>query len=986
MSGTYIRYPFLNSISVYPSAANFPVTNANGALVLALDTDTLYVFNTGSMTYVAIATPGAAIAIDGLTGDVSATGPGVVPATVNSVGGSSAVNINLATIAANAATDSNTPNTIVKRDGSGNFAAGTITASLTGHASLDVATASLGNLTDAGTDGIVVTGGTGAVVGSVSLAQTKSDATHNGYLSSTDWSTFNSKQAALTFGNLTDVGTDGITVSGGTGAVIGSGTSISQHVADATHNGYLSSTDWSTFNSKQETVTIGALDAQAANATGLALVSNVLSTQSADATHPGMVNTTTQSFAGNKTFTGTISASNLSGTNTGDVTLAAFGSTPSANGASLSGQVLTLQPADNTHPGGVSILAQTFAGVKTFSSAPNFSSLTASTALVLDGSNNVASLAYGSATAASTLVQRDSNGDFVARSFRTVDYIDDFTHRSFYLGNAGNRTATGTDDTGVGDTALLALTSGIKNTAIGSAALSSNLTGSNNTAVGFNTLHNVTGDNNTSVGKDSGLQNTSGARNTYIGVLTGNTNQTGSDNSAFGYQSLALNTASNNVASGPYSLENNTTGTQNTGIGNSTLDSLTTGNNDTALGYQAGYNSGTPLQTIANSTFLGAFSNASTDGITNSTAVGYQAQVTASNQIMLGNASVTSVKSGTPSALYNGSSPMTTTGDMEYYSAGVQRLPIGTASYLLQSVGGIPAWTANTSSILTNSSTVSGTTVTDALNTIGGNFNEVYLAAIKNAGSVTANTEIGTWTTVTKDTNSAFNASSGTFTVPVAGDYQVRFTAATTAGTPLAQVYYNGALVQTGTGSGVRTSVMFSVSNAAVNDTIWVALDSTLTLTSTATDTTLNIVKIVGPGTGPVNMRYNGATATVTSSASAVSYTSSNFDTASAYSGSTYTVPSAGKYLVMASLSLTAATVAAANTQIIYVYQNGAEVKRSIWISSGATAKPAHIEIHDLLSCALNDTIQIFCSSNSTTPTVQATATLNVLSIAKLSI
>ena len=44
-----------------------------------------------------------------------------------------------------------------------------------------------------------------------------------------------------TSGNLTDSGTDGITITGGTGAVLGSGTSISQHVADATHNGYLSS-------------------------------------------------------------------------------------------------------------------------------------------------------------------------------------------------------------------------------------------------------------------------------------------------------------------------------------------------------------------------------------------------------------------------------------------------------------------------------------------------------------------------------------------------------------------------------------------------------------------------------------------------------------------------------------------------------------------------------------------------------------------------
>jgi hypothetical protein len=53
------------------------------------------------------------------------------------------------------------------------------------------------------------------------------------------------------FGNLTDVGTDGITITGGTSAVLGSGTSISQHVADTTHNGYLASTDWNTFNNKQ---------------------------------------------------------------------------------------------------------------------------------------------------------------------------------------------------------------------------------------------------------------------------------------------------------------------------------------------------------------------------------------------------------------------------------------------------------------------------------------------------------------------------------------------------------------------------------------------------------------------------------------------------------------------------------------------------------------------------------------------------------------
>ena len=70
-----------------------------------------------------------------LTGDVVSTG---MATTVNTVGGSSAENIDSATVLANAATSANTLNQIVKRDGSGNFIAGTITASLTGAASLNV--------------------------------------------------------------------------------------------------------------------------------------------------------------------------------------------------------------------------------------------------------------------------------------------------------------------------------------------------------------------------------------------------------------------------------------------------------------------------------------------------------------------------------------------------------------------------------------------------------------------------------------------------------------------------------------------------------------------------------------------------------------------------------------------------------------------------------------------------------------------------------
>lgn len=51
-------------------------------------------------------------------------------------------------------------------------------------------------------------------------------------------------------------------------------------------------------------LTVGNLDAQAANAKGATIAANVLYLQSADATHPGVVNNTTQTFSGNKTLSG----------------------------------------------------------------------------------------------------------------------------------------------------------------------------------------------------------------------------------------------------------------------------------------------------------------------------------------------------------------------------------------------------------------------------------------------------------------------------------------------------------------------------------------------------------------------------------------------------------------------------------------------------------------------------------------------------------
>jgi hypothetical protein len=91
---------------------------------------------------------------------------------------------------------------------------------------------------------------------------------------------------------------------------------------------------------------------------------------------------------GDVSVTGNITSANLSGTNSGDVTLNTVGSSPSASGATLSGQSLTLQPADATHPGLVTSGTQTIGGNKTFSGVTSFNQVTYTTATVNAGGGN----------------------------------------------------------------------------------------------------------------------------------------------------------------------------------------------------------------------------------------------------------------------------------------------------------------------------------------------------------------------------------------------------------------------------------------------------------------------------------------------------------------------------------------------------------------------------------------------------------------------
>ena len=199
-----------------------------------------------------------------------------------------------------------------------------------------------------------------------------------------------------------------------------------------------------------------------------------------------------------------------------------------------------------------------------------------------------------------------------------------------------NSNTTGIDNTASGVQALSANTIGGQNTASGYQALSSNTSGSQNTASGQQALfsntigygnsaegtqalyNNTSGYNNTASGFQALYSNTTGYQNTAVGLLALSANTTGQDNTVVGFEALSLNTTGiANSAVGIGALLLNTTGSGNTASGAAALTYNSTGNNNTAVGWNAG-----PAGGLLN--------------LTNSTAIGASATVSASNSMVLG--------------------------------------------------------------------------------------------------------------------------------------------------------------------------------------------------------------------------------------------------------------------------------------------------------------------------------------------------------------
>lgn len=179
--------------------------------------------------------------------------------------------------------------------------------------------------------------------------------------------------------------------------------------------------------------------------------------------------------------------------------------------------------------------------------------------------------------------------------------------------------------TAVGKFALEQNTTGTNNTGIGDSALRFTTGGQQNVALGYVCAEdNITGSYNVFVGQGAATNKTSGDYNVLIGYLAMYvTTGAGSGNVGVGAQVLSNYTGDEATAVGNNSFLNLSNGIRNTGLGASSGVSITTGDSNVFIGW----GSGTNVSQLATAS--------------NSIGIGVNTYTTASNQVMLGNDSIT---------------------------------------------------------------------------------------------------------------------------------------------------------------------------------------------------------------------------------------------------------------------------------------------------------------------------------------------------------
>lgn len=211
-----------------------------------------------------------------------------------------------------------------------------------------------------------------------------------------------------------------------------------------------------------------------------------------------------------------------------------------------------------------------------------------------------------------------------------TDVSNIFTESNSFKGvNIGIGSGTGSNNTSVGNTNLSNNTTGDYNVAIGKKAMQFNTIGGSNVAVGYGALNwGTENDNNIAIGLWALSNATNADSNVAIGNQVASNITTGINNIAIGDGANAGDTGEFNIGIGAGAFADLSSGDNNIAIGRYAGEELTTGNYNTFIGYGAGSNA---LQKV---------------DAENSIAIGKDAYTTQSNQVVIGNASISELTLG----------------------------------------------------------------------------------------------------------------------------------------------------------------------------------------------------------------------------------------------------------------------------------------------------------------------------------------------------
>ena len=595
---------------------------------------------------------------------------------------------------ATTATNLNTASAIVARDASGNFSAGTITATLSGNATNVTGTVAIAN------------GGSGTTTAQGAMNAFAGAVTSGSYLRG------NGTNVVMSAIQVADVPTLNQNTTGtaanvtGTVAVANGGTGNTtaqaemNRVAQAVTSGqYLRGNGTNVVMSAIQAADVPTLNQNtagtAANVTGVVAVAN------------GGTGTATPSLVAgtNVTITGTwpnqtIAASGGGGGG-GDVTgpassttngIVLFNSTTGKvirDAASQDGLIHGLTVgrgtgsiSSNTTFGALALTANT---TGTFNTAIGADALRFTTI----GTQNTG-VGVNALRANTTGIRNTAVGAFALNANTIGDELVAVGREALFNNTTGARNtavgegalhgnSTGIENTAVGSGALRANTVGTSNTAVGRSALANVGTTANNTAVGHQALFNNTAAANTAVGQNALFTNTTGIQNDAHGFQALQFNSTGSNNTAVGFNAARTNTVSSITAIGTNALQANSTGTGNTAVGANALQGNTIGTNNVAVGQNALF----AMTTGNGNTAVGFIALQNTVSANNNTAVGASSlpnNTTGSNNTAVGNSSLSNNTTGVDNTAV-GSSALSLTG------TGINNTGIGKSALSVNQTG-----------------------------------------------------------------------------------------------------------------------------------------------------------------------------------------------------------------------------------------------------------------------------------------------------------